>query len=97
MIYKADGAALHSAGHQGAVGVFDQGIEQFPSSGGVFRKPLFPAEHGTILPGARFRVGGDRTGEGVAEEVRSDEDADVVAFEALAGVDAPDLDNALGL
>lgn len=42
-------------------------------------------------------MGGHCPCEWVAEEERSDEDADVVAFEALAGVDAPDLVQAIGL
>jgi len=97
VVDKAHGAALHPAGHQGAVGVFNQRIEQFACTDRVFLEPLAPPEHGTVLPGARFRVGRDGTGRSIAQEIWPDEDSDVIAFEALTGVDAPDLVNALRL
>ena len=50
-----------------------------------------PTEDAAVVFGAGFGVGGAQAGGGVAQQVGANDDTDVLAFKALAGVDAADL------
>jgi len=81
-------AALQSPTEESAVRVFDDFVDDFVGALGVFVKHFFDAEQRAVGGGAGFVVGDDFA---VAVfEVGADDDADVVEFEALAGVDASD-------
>ena len=60
-VHKAHRAPLHSAGHERAVGVFDEGVEQGPCARGVGGEALFPAKHGAGVAWSRLRVGRDES------------------------------------
>ena len=48
-IHKTHRAPFHPAGHEGSVGVFDEGIEQGAGALGVGGEALFPAKNGAVV------------------------------------------------
>ena len=49
LVYKINRAPFHPSGHEGAVGVFDEGVEQGSGALGVGGKALFPPEDGSVV------------------------------------------------
>ena len=88
---KPNRAPLHAARHERAVGVADNGVKVAAGAFGVGFHCGLPAEDAAVVFGSGFRVGSALAGGGVAQQVGANDDTDVLAFEALAGVDAADL------
>ena len=83
IILAIDIAAFLAAGEEGFIGVEDEAAGDGVGGGAD--------AGGFVVAGDLGFVGEDLSGLGVIGEVAADEDADVVEFEALCGVDAADL------
>ena len=94
-ILGPDGAGFEAAGEEGAVGVSNDGVDEGGRGVGLGAEEGFGPFEGFVVPVAGEEVGGEFVG--VDDEVFADDDANVFDFKSLAGVNAADLVNGVGV
>ena len=94
-ILGPDGAGFEAAGEEGAVGVSNDRVDEGGGGVGLGAEEGFGPFEGFVVPVAGEEVGGEFVG--VDDEVFADDDANVFDFKSLAGVNAADLVNGVGV